>query len=95
MPMTSSKTPPSVSLPHIPQRIINITAILSVLAIALIVGSETLFTSFALAWALTSLMHLAPLFSYPLFGMALILAMVATAFFARLAWQAETDPANR
>ncbi|MEE2525582.1 hypothetical protein V0U79_04330 [Hyphobacterium sp. HN65] len=93
--MTLPELSAQLSDPNNRKRIIDITAILSVVAIALIVGSETLFTSFALVWAVTSQMHLAPLFSYPLFAAALIVALGATGFLARLAWQSETDPANR
>jgi hypothetical protein len=97
--MGTKMTSPEISS-HLPvttrrNRFIGITGVVSVFAIALMVGSETLFTFFALAWAVANQTHMAPVFSYLLFGLSAVTALLATGFMTRLAWQSETEAANR
>ncbi|GJL98253.1 MAG: hypothetical protein DHS20C06_20700 [Hyphobacterium sp.] len=92
--MTSRELSSHLSASGQRNRIISITGLVTVFAIALLVGSESLFTFFALAWAVSSQTHAAPIFSYFLFGLSAAAALLATGFLTRMAWQSETDPAN-
>jgi hypothetical protein len=68
---------------------LSITALASVITVTLLVGSEAFVVAFASAWAMIGLMHPAGAVIWTLYGLAFIVAMLATGWFARLAWTSE------
>lgn len=68
---------------------VSIYAVLSVLAVTTLVGSETLFTGIALAWALSGLMHLPFWATTVVEGLVAALAILATLKIGHMAWRAE------
>ncbi|WP_420430877.1 hypothetical protein [Hyphobacterium sp.] len=68
---------------------VGVYAVLSVLAVTTLVGSETLFTGIALAWALSGMMHLPFWATTFVEGVAAVLAILATVKIGHMAWRAE------
>ncbi|WP_394693755.1 hypothetical protein [Hyphobacterium sp.] len=75
-------------------RTYSITALASVIAVTLLVGSEALVVAFASVWAMAGMFHPAEVVMWVLYGLAFIGAMLAAGWFARLAWSAEMQPAR-
>ncbi|MEZ5806901.1 MAG: hypothetical protein R3D65_04360 [Zhengella sp.] len=63
-------------------------------AVTLFFATEAVAGAFAMVWALSGLMHLAPALTLTLYALALPGAFATTAKVAMLAWAAETDPVN-
>lgn len=94
MPSHQEVLPDILPNPVHPIRIVNPVTVSGVIAVTLFFATEAIAGAFALVWAVSGLMHLAPAFALALYGLAGLAALAATAKVAMLAWAAETDPTN-
>lgn len=75
-------------------RTYSLTALASVIAVTVLVGSEALVVAFASVWAMPGMFHPAEAVMWALYGLASIGAILAAGWFARLAWTSEMQPAS-
>lgn len=94
MPSLPTVHPDQPRNPVLHTRIVTLATITGAVAVTLFFATEAIAGAFAMVWAVSGLMHLAATPTLVLHGLALALAVTATAKVALLAWAAETDPAN-
>ena len=92
MPSHQAVLPDTLQNPALPIRIVNPVTISGAVAVTLFFATEAVAGAFAMVWALSGLMHLAPALTLTLYALALPGAFATTAKVAMLAWAAETDP---
>jgi uncharacterized Tic20 family protein len=73
-------------------RSISITALASVIAVTILVGSEVFVMAFASAWAMIGLMDPVGAIIWVLYSLAFIVTVLVTSWFAQLAWKSEMQP---
>ncbi|WP_133122926.1 hypothetical protein [Zhengella mangrovi] len=86
--------PDQPSYPAQHSRVISLATMIGTVAVTVFFATEALAGAFAMVWAFSGLMHLAPTPTLFLYGLAITASLAATAKVAMLAWDAETDPMN-